>query len=234
MFSSDFFKINSFKKLFQENDQSQCHTVLDPDQAWHNVGLDQGPNCLQRLSAEELAGKELNLFFVWGSAYEPRHEISDNVVWATSSLRSALAYTQSDQSFCLSLEYSMTFKLLTEHNLDLLSLTGGCTGLSESTFVKLTQFMKSHDTGQLLFMIKDFNYQWGYNIQIYLLPFCWLLRLVDMQFCKQYSMLLFAWCVIFHYIRIFFFKKRYIVIGHIGPSLILVITMYFLNMECMK
>ena len=33
MFSSDFFKINSFKKLFQEYDQIQCHTVLDPDQA---------------------------------------------------------------------------------------------------------------------------------------------------------------------------------------------------------
>ena len=51
-----------FKQLFQEYDQ--CHTVLDPDQARHSVGPDLGPNCLQRLSAEELAGKELNLLFV--------------------------------------------------------------------------------------------------------------------------------------------------------------------------
>ena len=32
------------------------------------------------------------------------------------SLRSACAYAQSDQSLCLSLEYSMTVKLLTEHH----------------------------------------------------------------------------------------------------------------------
>ena len=54
------------------------------------------------------------------------------------SLRSACAYAQSDQNFCLSLEYSMTVKLLTEHNLELPSLTGGCTVLSESILVKLT------------------------------------------------------------------------------------------------
>ena len=38
------------------------------------------------------------------------------------SLRSACAYRQSDQSFCLSLEYYMTVKLLTEHHLETLSL----------------------------------------------------------------------------------------------------------------
>ena len=32
------------------------------------------------------------------------------------------AYAQSDQSLCLSLEYSMDVKLLNEHNLELLSL----------------------------------------------------------------------------------------------------------------
>ena len=31
----------------------------------------------------------------------------------------------------------MTVKLLTEHHLEFLSLNGGCTGLSESTLVKL-------------------------------------------------------------------------------------------------
>ena len=34
-------------------------------------------------------------------------------------------------------EYSSTVQLLTEHNLERLSLTGGCTGLSESKLVKL-------------------------------------------------------------------------------------------------
>ena len=32
---------------------------LDPDQAQHFVGTDQGPNCLQRLSAENTSNKEL-------------------------------------------------------------------------------------------------------------------------------------------------------------------------------
>ena len=52
------------------------------------------------------------------------------------SLRSACAYGQSDQSLCMSLEYSMTVKLLTEHHLEFLSLKGGCTDSSESTHVK--------------------------------------------------------------------------------------------------
>ena len=53
------------------------------------------------------------------------------------SLRSACAYAQSDQSLCLSLEYSMGAKLLTEHNLEFLSLKAGCRGSSESTLVKM-------------------------------------------------------------------------------------------------
>ena len=44
---------------------------------------------------------------------------------------------QSDQSLCLSLEYSMSVKLLTEHHLEFLSLKGGCIGSSESTLVKM-------------------------------------------------------------------------------------------------
>ena len=38
------------------------------------------------------------------------------------SLRSASASAQSDQNLCLSLEYSMTINLLTEHHLDFVSL----------------------------------------------------------------------------------------------------------------
>ena len=38
----------------------------------------------------------------------------------------------------------MTVKLLTEHHLGFLSLTGGCTGSSESTLVKMPHCWKSH------------------------------------------------------------------------------------------
>ena len=41
---------------------------LDPDQDRHSVGPDLGPNCLQRLSAENklpLARKELNIEFLF-------------------------------------------------------------------------------------------------------------------------------------------------------------------------
>ena len=40
----------------------------------------------------------------------------------------------------------MTVELLTEHNLEFLSLKGGCTGSSESTLVKMPHCWKSHDT----------------------------------------------------------------------------------------
>ena len=51
------------------------------------------------------------------------------------SPRSACAYAQSDQSLCVSLEYSMIVKLLTDHHLEFLSLKGGCRGSSEPTLV---------------------------------------------------------------------------------------------------
>ena len=49
----------------------------------------------------------------------------------------AHAYAQADQRLCLSLEYYMTLRLLTEHHLEFLGLKGGCTGSSESTLVKM-------------------------------------------------------------------------------------------------
>ena len=66
--------------------------------------------------------------------FEPRHEISNNVVYVWPS---ACSYAQSDQSLCWLLEYSMTVKLLTEKNLEFLSLKEGCTGSTESTHVKM-------------------------------------------------------------------------------------------------
>ena len=64
------------------------------------------------------------------------------------SLRSACAYAQSDQILCLSLEYLMSVKLLTEHNLRSLSLKGSCTGSSESNRVKIPHCVKSHALAQ--------------------------------------------------------------------------------------
>ena len=43
----------------------------------------------------------------------------------------------------------MIVKLLTEHLLECLSLTRGCTGLSESTHVKMPHCWKSHVTAQI-------------------------------------------------------------------------------------
>ena len=44
----------------------------------------------------------------------------------------------------------MSVKLLTEHHLELLSLKGGYTGLSESTLVKMPHCWKSHVTAQIV------------------------------------------------------------------------------------
>ena len=60
------------------------------------------------------------------------------------SLRSVCAYAQSDQSLCKSLDYFLSIKLLTEHHLEFLSLTGGCKGSSESTLVKMPHCWKSY------------------------------------------------------------------------------------------
>ena len=42
----------------------------------------------------------------------------------------------------------MNVKLLTEYHLEFLSLPGGCTGLSESTLVKIPHCWKSHVAAQ--------------------------------------------------------------------------------------
>ena len=43
----------------------------------------------------------------------------------------------------------MSVKLLTEHNLEFLSLKGGCTGSSEATHVKMSNCLKSHALAHL-------------------------------------------------------------------------------------
>ena len=67
------------------------------------------------------------------------------------SLKSTCAYAQFDQSLCLSLEYLITVKLLTEHHLEFLSLKGDCTGSSESTLVQMPHCWKSHVAAQISF-----------------------------------------------------------------------------------
>ena len=76
--------------------------------------------------------------------FEPLHGISMQPAKAQTS-----AYAQSDQSLCLSLEYPMSVKLLTEHYLRFLSLIGGCTGSSVSTLVKMPHCWKSRVTAHL-------------------------------------------------------------------------------------
>ena len=57
---------------------------------------------------------------------EPRHEISNNVVCATS--KGSDQHAQSDQSLCLFLENSMTVQLLTDRHLEFLSFKKCCKG----------------------------------------------------------------------------------------------------------
>ena len=46
----------------------------------------------------------------------------------------------------------MIVKILTEHHLAFLSLQGGCTGLSESTLVKMPHCWESHVTAHFIFL----------------------------------------------------------------------------------
>ena len=102
-------------------------------------------------------------------------------MWDQQSLRSVCAYAQTDQSLCLSLEYSMTVKLLTEHHLEFQSLTGGCTRMSESTLVKMPHCWKSHVAVHFAsvrcFVILNFGSKsWSFGkdepVQIYLQLVC--------------------------------------------------------------
>ena len=110
---------------------------------------------------------EIISFIIWASAWDLQQcDMCDQ-----QSLRSACAYAQSDQRLCSSLEYSMSVKLLTEHLLEVLSLKGGCTCLSESTHVEMPHCWKSHVTayifqmtlaiisGHVQIQIGDFNIQ---------------------------------------------------------------------------
>ena len=83
--------------------------------------------------------------------------IPNNVVCATSKASDQPAHTCSlIRAFA-----TITVKLLTEHEqrLEFLRLTGGCTGSSEYTLVKMPHCWKSHVTAQILFDISIINTQ---------------------------------------------------------------------------
>ena len=86
----------------------------------------------------------------WGSA---TWDFQQCGICDQQSLRSVCAYAQSDQSLCWSLEYSTSVKLLTGYHLRFLSLKGGCTGLSESTLVKMPHCWKSHVMAQFIIIL---------------------------------------------------------------------------------
>ena len=88
----------------------------------------------------------LSKYYKWAA----RWDFQQNGMCDQQSLRSACAYAKSNQSLCLSLEYSMSVKLLTEHLLESLSLKGGCTGSSECTLVNMSNRWKSHTAAQII------------------------------------------------------------------------------------
>ena len=56
----------------------------------------------------------------------------------------------------------MTVKLLTEQHLEFLSLTGGCTGLSESTLVKMPHCWKSHVVAPIFMFLNCYRRDLGH------------------------------------------------------------------------
>ena len=74
-----------------------------------------------------------------------RHEISNNVVCATSKAPNQPAHTRSlIRAFANRSNIIVTVKLLTKQHLEFLSLKGSCAGSSEVTLVKMPHCWKSH------------------------------------------------------------------------------------------
>ena len=100
---------------------------------------------------------------MWIIIYEPRHEISNNVVYVTSKASDQPARMRSlIRSLCLSLEY-MSVKLLTEYHLEFLNLKGGWTGSSESAFVKMPHCWQSHVTAHMKKLLEWLS-MWAFRL----------------------------------------------------------------------
>ena len=92
---------------------------------------------------------------------------------------STCAYALSDQSLCLSREYYISVKLLTEHHLEFLNLKGGCIGSSESTRVRMPHCWKSRHNSYVYYLI------------VYQLAFIWyfFMDVASIRFCSNNSRL---------------------------------------------
>ena len=61
----------------------------------------------------------------------------------------------------------MSIKLLNEYHLEFLSLKGGCTGSSESTFVKMPNCWKSHVAAQIPYLLNNQRSKTTICVEIY-------------------------------------------------------------------
>ena len=82
--------------------------------------------------------------------YEPQYEISNNVVCAPSKVSDQPAHTRNLIRAIASRLNVLSVKLLIKHHLEFLSLTGGCTDLSESTLLEMPHCGKSHVAAHML------------------------------------------------------------------------------------
>ena len=71
--SADFFKINFFKKFFQEHYQSVKWFGTRSGPAHYSVGPDLEPNCLQRLSADDTGGQRVKSCCIIENMLERTH-----------------------------------------------------------------------------------------------------------------------------------------------------------------
>ena len=112
---------------------------------WHSDSVPEGFFFLEKVDYD------IYVFFLWQN--EPWHDISNSVVCATKKASEQPAHTR-----CLIRAFAsrlniLSVKLLTEHNLECLSLKGGCTGSSESTLVKMPHCWNLHVTAHLYVLI---------------------------------------------------------------------------------
>ena len=76
--------------------------------------------------------------------------------------------------------YLQPVKLLTEHHLQFLSLTGGCTGSSESTLVEMHHCWKSHRGSTIFWDINYLTYFYDFHYRLYFKDFHHILYFLEL------------------------------------------------------
>ena len=79
-----------------------------------------------------------------------RHEMSNNVVCATSKASDQPVHMHSLIRAFASRLNNLSVKPLDEHHLEFLSLTGGCTGLSESALCQIATLSQLRCSGDIV------------------------------------------------------------------------------------